>query len=74
MTGKGRQRGGQSGGPRPGAGRPVRTFTIQRDVAYLTNEQYPDGSTRPQLARAVEISRTRLVLQFDDGSRLVLIR
>lgn len=67
---------GRSGGKRAGAGRPVESVTLRRSQKWLAHEFAADGRTigLGRLVEAVEISRNRVLLRFDDGETLELIR
>lgn len=59
---------GKSGGKRKGAGRPIENFTLKRSKKY--------GFVFPPLkqGKVVDIDRKILTIEFDDGTRLIIIR
>jgi len=65
---------GKSGGPREGAGRPPQNFRLTLAGRYLLKEQTPDGVLPARMAEVVEVSRSALTLEFDDGSKLTIYR
>ena len=72
MTGKP----GRSGGPRPGAGPPVRTWRLRDADTLAAWEQAPDGQQigAVRIAHVRVESRNVLLIVFDDGSQLKLVR
>lgn len=65
---------GHSGGKREGAGPPVKNFTIRLGQKYATWQHFPDGQLPGRRATVVEVSRSKCIIEFDDGERLTLIR
>jgi len=69
MPGKPGMKGENLGGARPGAGRPTktRTLTIGQEFAGL------EAGERPQVYRVVELDRTTIVIQREDGHTIRLL-
>jgi hypothetical protein len=67
---------GRSGGPRPGAGAPVRTWRLRNEDFLAVWEEDPDGQQigAGQLAQVRVVSRTLLIITLHDGSQLKLVR
>lgn len=69
MPGKPGMKGENLGGVRPGAGRPTktRTLTVGQEFAGL------EAGERPQVYRVVELDRTTIVIQREDGHTIRLL-
>lgn len=69
MAGKPGMKGDKLGGPRPGAGRPIktRTLTLGQEFAGL------EAGEQPQVYRVVELNRTTIVIQREDGHTIRLL-
>ena len=69
MAGKKGMTGENLGGPRPGAGRPTktRTLTVGQEFAGL------EAGERPQVYTVVELNRTTIVIQREDGHTIRLL-
>lgn len=69
MPGKPGMKGDGLGGPREGAGRPVATrkLRIGQEFAGL------EAGERPQVYTVVELDRTTIVIQREDGHRIRLL-
>ncbi len=69
MAGKKGMKGENLGGPREGAGRPVRTrtLTVGQEFAGL------EAGERPQVYKVIELNRTTIVIQREDGHKIRLL-
>ena len=67
---------GKSGGRREGAGAKVRTWRLRNEDFLAVWEKDPDGQQigADRLAQVRVVSRTVLIITFQDGSQLKLVR
>lgn len=67
---------GKSGGRREGAGAKVRTWRLRNEDFLAVREKDPDGQQigADRLAQVRVVSRTVLIITFQDGSQLKLVR
>ena len=65
---------GKSGGPRPGAGRPVESFTLKRHTEYGVRIGMAHGALPINWATVIQLDRKTIVLELDNGDRLMIFR
>jgi len=69
MAGKKGMTGNGLGGPRKGAGRPVKTRTLAVGQEFAGLE----AGERPQVYTVIELNRTTIVIQREDGHTIRLL-
>jgi len=65
---------GKSGGAREGAGRPILHFRLSLGQQYGFSEKAPNGFLPMKLGKVVELDKKLVVFEFDDGTRLTILR
>jgi hypothetical protein len=75
MPGKPGMKGENLGGPRKGAGRPVKRMSLKAGDSFFVSTVTPEGPVYPsEVWEVTEVSRSVIVLKSNAGDTIKMIR